>query len=312
MRYTQLGNTGLKVSVVGLGTNQFGGKVDQQDTNEIISTALDAGINFIDTANIYQDGASEAFIGKALRGRRHEMVLATKVGMKMGDRPNETGASRKHILDSVDESLRRLRTDYIDLYQIHRWDQSTPVQETLRALDQLVKQGKVRYIGVSNWAAWQLCFGYSTAQQNNLTEIASVQPHYNLLHRKPEEQLIPCCEHLGIGVIPYFPLAGGFLTGKYEKGEEPPSGSRGETSEYVQQFFTDKHFKMMDQLQKYAADYGYTPAQLAIAWLASHTQVSSVIAGVTSIEQLEANIEAADWHLNDKERQQILSIVNQR
>ncbi len=310
MRYRTLGDTGMKVSVVGIGTNQFGGKVSQKQVDEILAAALDAGVNFIDTANIYQGGASEEAIGNALAGRRSEVIIATKAGMKMGDGPNQTGASRKHIFDAVEESLRRLQTDYIDLYQIHQWDPDTPARETMRALADLVRQGKVRYIGVSNFSAWQLCLAESICREEGFSCIASVQPHYNLLHRQPEEQLLPCCEHLGVGVLPYFPLAGGFLTGKYRRGEDPPEGSRGQRSGYVQQFFTDGYFDAAENLEQYAEDRGYNLAQLAIAWLAAQPQVSSVIAGVTSLGHLQSNIRAAEWDMTQEEDEQIRAQVD--
>lgn len=309
MRYRTLGDTGMKVSVVGLGTNQFGGKVSQKQVDELLSAALDAGLNFIDTANIYQGGASEEAIGNALAGRRGQVIIATKAGMKMGEGPNETGASRKHIFDAVEDSLRRLQTDYIDLYQIHQWDPDTPVGETMRALEDLVRQGKVRYIGVSNFSAWQLCLGQGICRDNGCSPIASVQPHYNLLHRQAEEQLLPCCEHLGVGVLPYFPLAGGFLTGKYRRGEDPPEGSRGQRSDYVQQFFTDQYFDAVENLQKYAEERGYNLAQLAIAWLAAQPQVSSVIAGVTSLGHLQSNIRAAEWEMTPGEDEKTREMV---
>ncbi len=309
MKYRQLGDTGLKVSVVGLGTNQFGGKVSQEEAGEILALAADCGVNFIDTADIYQGGASEAAIGEALEGRRGDFVIATKVGLRSGKGPNDGGASRKHIMDSVHRSLCRLRTDHIDLYQIHTWDDATPPDETLRALDDLVTGGKVRYVGVSNWNAWQLCLGVSLAEMNGWARIASVQPHYNLLVRQVEEELIPCCEHFGVGIIPYFPLAGGFLTGKYRRGESAPEGSRGESSEYVQEFLTDPHYGVIEELEEYAGVQGFSPSQLAIAWLLAQPQVASVISGVTSAEHLEENVAAANWGMSYEEERKIRGMV---
>lgn len=309
MKYRQLGDSGLKVSAVGLGTNQFGGKVSQEEVNEILAVSADCGVNFIDTADIYQGGASEAAIGEALEGKRGDFVIATKVGLRSGAGPNDGGASRKHIMDSVQRSLCRLRTDHIDLYQIHAWDDVTPTEETLRALDDLVTEGKVRYVGVSNWSAWQLCLGVSLAEMNGWVRVASVQPHYNLLVRGIEEELIPCCEHFGVGVIPYYPLAGGFLTGKYRKDEAAPEGSRGEDSEYVQNFLTDRYYDAIEELEEYAGVQGFSPTQLAIAWLLAQPQVASVISGVTSIQHLEENVGAANWNMSYEEERKIRGMV---
>ena len=309
MKYRQLGDSGLKVSAVGLGTNQFGGKVSQEEVNEILAVSADCGVNFIDTADIYQGGASEAAIGEALEGKRGDFVIATKVGLRSGAGPNDGGASRKHIMDSVQRSLCRLRTDHIDLYQIHAWDDVTPTEETLRALDDLVTEGKVRYVGVSNWSAWQLCLGVSLAEMNGWVRVASVQPHYNLLVRGIEEELIPCCEHFGVGVIPYYPLAGGFLTGKYRKDEAAPEGSRGEDSEYVQNFLADRYYDAIEELEEYAGVQGFSPTQLAIAWLLAQPQVASVISGVTSIQHLEENVGAANWNMSYEEERKIRGMV---
>lgn len=311
MRYRKLGDSGLQVSVIGLGTNQFGGKVDEAGVKDIIHRALDAGLNFIDTADMYTAGRSEETIGKAVAGRRHEVVLATKVGWRpsgasgMEGGPNTTGASRQRIMDGVEASLRRLRTDYIDLYQIHRFDPDTPFEETMRALDDLVRSGKVRYIGASNYAAWQLCRANAVAEMAGGTQFVSIQPHYHMLERGIEEELVPYCEASGVGIIPYFPLAGGFLTGKYTEGAAPPVGSRGETSEYVQRYFTPDNFSAVKQLTAFAAGRDRTMAELAIAWLLARPQVSSVIAGATSVAQLEANIKAADWELSGDEMARI-------
>ncbi len=224
MKYRQLGRSGLWVSVVGLGTNQFGGKVDEKGVAEIIDAALDLGVNFIDTADVYTGGKSEETIGKAIAKRRDQVVLATKVGSRTGDGPNDVGASRRHIIAGVEASLRRLGTEYIDLYQIHRFDPHTPFEETMRALDDLVRSGKVRYIGASNYAAWQLCRANDVAEMRGWTPFISIQPHYHMLERSIEKELVPYCEAFGVGIIPYFPLAGGFLTGKYRRVKRLPRG----------------------------------------------------------------------------------------
>lgn len=310
MKYRQLGRSGLWVSVVGLGTNQFGGKVDEKGVAEIIDAALDLGVNFIDTADVYTGGKSEETIGKAIAKRRDQVVLATKVGSRTGDGPNDVGASRRHIIAGVEASLRRLGTEYIDLYQIHRFDPHTPFEETMRALDDLVRSGKVRYIGASNYAAWQLCRANDVAEMRGWTPFISIQPHYHMLERSIEKELVPYCEAFGVGIIPYFPLAGGFLTGKYRRGQAPPPGSRGEASAYVQQYFTERNFDVIERLEAFAKARGKSMAELAIAWLIARPQVASVIAGVTSVAQLQHNVKASEWELSPEEMQEIEQILS--
>jgi aryl-alcohol dehydrogenase-like predicted oxidoreductase len=309
MRYRQLGNSGLKVSVIGLGTNQFGGKVDLVGTKDIIAAALDLGINLIDTADVYQDGRSESNIGEALKGQRDRAVIATKVFFKVGDGPNDQGASRQHILTGVEASLKRLQTDYIDLYQVHRWDGETPIEETLQALDDLVRSGKVRYIGASNFAAWQLTHANATADLKGLTRFVSIQPHYHMFERQVEAELIPACNYFGIGILPYFPLAGGFLTGKYVLGEPAPIGSRGENSEYVQRYMTPDHYAKLAQLIAFAEGHGRAINELAHAWLLAQPLVSSVISGATKITHVQANSLSADWDLSPDEYHQVNEIL---
>jgi aryl-alcohol dehydrogenase-like predicted oxidoreductase len=309
MRYRQLGNSGLKVSVIGLGTNQFGGRVDLVGTKDIIAAALDLGINLIDTADVYQDGRSESNIGEALKGQRDRAVIATKVFFKVGDGPNDQGASRQHILTGVEASLKRLQTDYIDLYQVHRWDGETPIEETLQALDDLVRSGKVRYIGASNFAAWQLTHANATADLKGLTRFVSIQPHYHMFERQVEAELIPACNYFGIGILPYFPLAGGFLTGKYVLGEPAPIGSRGENSEYVQRYMTPDHYAKLAQLIAFAEGHGRAINELAHAWLLAQPLVSSVISGATKITHVQANSLSADWDLSPDEYHQVNEIL---
>lgn len=310
MRYRLLGNSGLRVSVVGLGTNQFGGKVDQETTTRIIHRALDLGINFIDTADTYTGGRSEEMIGEAIKNRRSEVILATKVGNKTGDGPNDVGTSRWRIMHQVEQSLRRLKTDYIDLYQIHRFDPHTPYEETMRALDDLVRSGKVRYIGASNYAAWQLCRANDVAAMHGWAPFVSVQPHYHMFEREIERELIPYCRAFNVGIIPYFPLAGGFLTGKYRQGEAPPKGSRGESNPYVQRYFTESNFEKLESLKDFADGQGRTMVELAIAWLCAEPQVSTVICGATSPEQVEANAKAATWELSSADMETINGILD--
>ncbi len=301
MHYRTLGNTGLKVSAVGLGTNRFGGKVDFPTVNEILSAALDAGINFLDTADMYQKGRSEESIGEALKGRRDKFVVATKFYYPTGEGPNERGGSRYHILEAVEASLRRLQTDYIDLYQMHRWDAETPIEETLRALDDLIQAGKVRYIGASNFTAWQLVTANAAAQSHGWTPFATIQPHYHMLERGIEAELIPACVYHNIGILPYFPLAGGFLTGKYRADAPPPPGSRGEESSYVQGYMTPENYARLEKLGAFAEERGHTMVELAHAWLLAQPQISSVISGVTRVEHVFSNASGADWQLSAEE-----------
>jgi len=309
MEYRQLGRAGVRVSVIGLGTNQFGGVVDQQGVNEIIAGALGLGINFIDTADVYTQGRSEETLGVALKGRWDRVVLATKVRSSMGDGTNDQGASRYHIINGVEASLRRLQTDHIDLYQIHRWDDTTPIDETLRALDDLVRAGKVRYIGASNFMAWQLAHANVLAELRGWTSFVSIQPHYHMLERSIEQELIPYCNAYNVGILPYFPLAGGFLTGKYRRGEAVPSGSRAERSPYVQKYLTDENFTIIEKLEQWAKERDHTMGELAHAWLLSQPQVSSVISGATKLSQVQANAKAADWKLTPEEVAEINSIL---
>lgn len=301
MQYRQLGGSGVRVSAIGLGTNQFGGKVDQQGVNDIIAGAIDLGINLIDTADVYTGGRSEETLGEALKGRWHQVVLATKVCSPMGDGPNQRGASRYHITQGVEASLRRLQSDHIDLYQIHRWDETTPIEETLRALDDLVRSGKVLYIGASNFAAWQLARANLLAELRGWTPFVSIQNHYHMFEREIEREVVPYCNAYKVGILPFFPLAGGFLTGKYRRGESAPAGSRGERSPYVQGYMTDANYATVERLTAWAEERGHTMAELAHAWLLAQPQVSSVISGATGLAQVQANVKAADWSLSAEE-----------
>lgn len=309
MNYRSLGNSGLKVSAIGLGTNQFGGKVDMGTSKDIIHAALDLGINFIDTADVYQKGRSEESIGNALEGRRHEALIATKVYYKVGEGPNDRGASRQHIIAGVEDSLRRLKSDYIDLYQIHVWDEKTPIEETMRALDDLVRTGKVRYIGASNFSAWQLVWSNAIAELNGWTKFVSIQPHYHMFERDIEKELVPACSYFGIGILPYFPLAGGFLTGKYQAGKPAPPGSRGESSEYVQRYMKPDNYQKLEKLEVFANQHDRSLNELAHAWLLSQPQVSSVISGATSVDHVHSNAMASDWELAEEDTDAVNAIL---
>ena len=309
MEYRQLGTAGVRVSAIGLGTNQFGGTVDQQGVNEIVAVALDLGVNFIDTADVYTKSRSEETLGVALKGRWSSVVLATKVFNSTGEGPNDRGASRYHIMNGVEASLRRLQSDHIDLYQIHRWDAQTPIDETLRALDDLVRSGKVRYVGASNFAAWQLARANLLAEFRGWAPFVSIQPHYHMFERSIEQELIPYCNAHHVGILPYFPLAGGFLTGKYRRGQPAPSGSRGESSAYVQQYMTDANYGKVERLADWAQARDHTMGELAHAWLLAQPQVSSVISGATSVEQVQQNARAADWHLTADELAEVNAVL---
>lgn len=310
MEYRQLGNSGVKVSAIGLGTNQFGSKVDQAGVHEIIAGSLDLGINFIDTADVYQEGRSEETLGVALKGKWEQVVLATKVAMAAGEGPNDRGASRYHIMLGVEASLRRLQSDHIDLYQIHRWDDQTPIEETLRALDDLVRSGKVRYVGASNFAAWQLARANLLAEIRGWVPFVSIQNHYHMLERAQEQEMIPYCNAYNVGMLPFFPLAGGFLTGKYQQGQPAPTGSRGERSPYVQKYMTDANYDKLEKLIAWAQERGHTMTELAHAWLLAQPQVSSVISGATKLAHVQANAKGSDWQLTAGELKEVNTILD--
>jgi len=309
MEYRRLGNTGLKVSEIGLGGNNFGWWADEQTSIAVVNHALDMGINFIDTSDTYDRGHSEEFVGKAVKGKRPQVIIATKFGNPMGEGPNEKGGSRYYIMKAVDASLKRLQTDYIDLYQMHVPDPETPIEETLRALDDLVRVGKVRYIGCSNFAAWQLCEALWTSRVNNIPSFVTVQPRYSLLDRRIEGELVPCCQAYGIGVIPWGPLAGGFLTGKYRRGEEPPADGRlSGPNPAFSRIFTDANWDKLAKFEAFTTERGHTVGELAIAWLLSRPWLSTVIAGARKIEQVSANVAAGEWKLTAEEVAEVDSI----
>lgn len=310
MLYRNLGKTGYRVSALGLGANRFGAAhVPQTEVTAILDAALDLGVTHIDTANIYTQTHSEETIGVALKGRRERFFIATKVGHDIGTRPNDHGASRSAILSQAESSLRRLQTDYIDLYYIHVWDPATPIEETLRALDDLVRSGKVRYIGSSNFAAYQLAHANLLADFKGWERFAVIQSEYSLLAREVEQEILPCCRDHGVGMVPYFPLAGGFLTGKYQRNQPAPKGSRGENSEYVQKFMTAAQYTRIERLSAWAADHGRGLNELALAWLLAQPMVCSVIAGATRREQLLSNVKAAEWELTAADLAEIAALL---
>jgi aryl-alcohol dehydrogenase-like predicted oxidoreductase len=300
--YRRLGVSGLVVSVVGIGCNNFGRKLDADGTREVVDAAFDAGITLFDTADIYgtPHGSSEECLGAALKGRRDEVVLATKFGMDMGGlngRDYDARGSRRYIVRAVEASLRRLETDYLDLYQIHQPDPATPVEETLTALDDLVRSGKVRYLGNSNFAGWQIADADWTARAANLTPFISAQNQYSLLQRAVETEVVPACEQFGLGLLPFFPLDSGLLSGKYKRGEKPAAGTRLSQERY-QRWLDDADWDTIEALTAFGAERGHSLLDVAIAGLAARPAVSSVIAGATSADQVRANAAAGAWQLS--------------
>lgn len=310
MEYRQLGSSGVRVSVIGLGTNRFGSPMlPQEGVNSIIDAALDLGINLIDSANGYQEGRSEETLGHALKGRWDKFVVATKFFFPAGAGPNDRGASRYHMANAVEASLRRLQSDHIDLYYVHRWDETTRIEETLRGLDDLIRQGKVRYIGASAFASWQLAHANLLAEVRGWTPFVVIQSHYHMLEREVEREVLPYCRAHQVGFIPYFPLAGGFLTGKYRRDQPAPPGSRGESNDYVQQYMTDANYDKIERLAAWTADRGRGLNGLAQAWLLAQPQVCSVISGATKLEQVLSNVKAADWTLTAAELAEVNAIL---
>jgi aryl-alcohol dehydrogenase-like predicted oxidoreductase len=306
MEYRQLGNSGVRVSVIGLGANRFGSQeVPQEEVDKIINAALDAGVNFIDTANVYHDGGSEEALGNALKGKMHRVVMATKFSFPRKTSANSWGASRYQMMQAIDLSLRRLQSDHVDLYYCHRWDDSTPIEETLRGLDDLIRMGKVRYIGASHYASWQLAHANVLAELKGWTPFVVLQSEYNMLKRGVEREVLPYCRAHKVGFVPYYPLAGGFLTGKYELGKPAPAGSRGESVRYVQALMVDANYERVVRLSAWAKDHGRGVNELAQAWLLAHPQVCSVITGARSREQLASNVKAADWSLTSDQLREI-------
>jgi aryl-alcohol dehydrogenase-like predicted oxidoreductase len=314
MEYRRLGGTGAKVSALCLGAMTFGEAdeksmmhqvgCDEATASTIMDRALASGINFIDTANVYgQDGLSERVVGKWLkeRGVRDQVVLATKFRFTMQPRPNGNGASRLHIVRAVEDSLRRLQTDRIDLYQIHMQDQDTPEEETLRALDDLVHQGKVVYLGASNYAAYRLVGSLWTSKSERLNRFVTLQALYNLIQRDIELELVPACRDHGLGILPWSPLASGFLSGKFRKGQPAPTGTRlAKWAQSYERFATDKNFRVVDVLIEIAMQHEATPAQVALAWLIGRKHVSSAIIGARSLNQLDDNLRALDLKLSEE------------
>jgi aryl-alcohol dehydrogenase-like predicted oxidoreductase len=313
MNYRYLGKTGLKVSELCLGAMTFGRETSEEDSHQILDRFVEAGGNFIDTADVYSAGASEAIVGRWLKQQtRDELVIATKVRFPIGRGPNDLGLSRKHILAGVEASLRRLQTDYIDLYQVHCWDHVTPLEETLSTLNDLVRGGRVRYLGASNYTGWQLQKAIDLSRRMGWEPFTCLQPQYNLLCRSTEWELIPVCLNEGLGMIPWSPLRGGWLSGKYRRGmAAPPPGTRVEIAEEQgwgeswSAYNNESTWRVVDALLAVAQDAGKTPAQVALNWLLGQPSVTAPIIGARTSEQLDANLGAGGWTLSDGQAEQL-------
>jgi len=320
MNYRNLGQSGLKVSQMCLGTNNFGGHVNEETSVKILNKALDCGINMIDTANVYAEGKAEEIIGNAIKGRRDEVIIATKVGLEklpfesgsqhLGTsggqpaRPNCKGLSRKHVLAQVEHSLKRLQTDFIDIYYMHQFDPETPLKETLRTFDYLVRQGKVRYIGCSNFVAWQVAKAHEICENYDLENLVAVQPPYNLLQRDIEKDIIPYCQKEGLGIVTFTPLMGGFLTGKYSRERPPLQGSK---YKYKPRFWerakresNARAFTILEQIQKVADEVGLPMSKLAISWILKNPAITAPIIGASSVEQIQENCLLTEINLSNE------------
>jgi aryl-alcohol dehydrogenase-like predicted oxidoreductase len=307
MEIRNLGQSGLRVSTIGLGCNNFGGRIGLEETGAVIHKAIDLGITLFDTSDTYgNQGGSETMMGQILGDRRKQIVLATKFGNPMDDSGEKQGGSRRYIMNALEDSLRRLKTDWIDLYQIHSFDPRTPIAETLRTLDDLVRQGKVRYIGLSNFPAWRLTEAYWTARLHGYAPFVSNQDEYSLVFRDPEADLMPAARAACMGMLPYFPLASGLLTGKYRRNAPMPAGTRlTNTQRLADRYLTERNWAIAEKLGDFATARGRTMLELAFSWLLAQKPVTSVIAGATKPEQLEQNVKAGGWKLTEEELAEI-------
>jgi aryl-alcohol dehydrogenase-like predicted oxidoreductase len=308
MKYRKLGNTGLIVSELALGTMQFGGKMnmgnlDQEETTRMIKLALDKGINFIDTADVYSLGESETLVGNAVRGMRPEIVIATKVRLPMSPNLNRSGATRVNILREVEGSLQRLQTDYIDLYQVHGWDSNTPLEETLRTLDDVVRQGKVRYIGLSNFMSWQAATAVMLQEHLGLEKFVTAQMYYSLVGRGLEHEFQSFAQYHDLGILVWSPLAGGFLSGKYSRANPAPTGTRFAEAGAFVPFDREMGYRVVEALKKVADRHDVSAARVALSWVLARPAVSSVIVAARKVEQLEDNVRAVDLRLSDEDIQ---------
>ncbi len=307
MEFRNLGRSGLRVSAIGLGCNNFGGRLDAEASKKVIHAAFDAGITLFDTADVYGNrGGSETVMGTVIGPMRHSIVLATKFAMPMTDSGEPKGGSRRTIISAVEASLKRLQTDYIDLYQMHRMDPLTPIEETLRALSDLVTQGKIRYFGCSNFSAWRVVEAQWTAKAIGLPGFVSAQDEYSLIKREHEADLIPALCEYGLGLLPYFPLASGLLTGKYRRNAPMPEGARLTVSQQsADRYLNERNWGISEKLTDFAEQRGHTILELAFSWLLAHPPISSVIAGATRVEQIAQNVAAGGWKLAAEELAEI-------
>ncbi len=306
MEYRRLGKSGLKVSEICLGTMTFGHGADEAESERMVHLAWDAGVNFFDTANSYSEGESELLLGKALKARRRDAIVATKFFNPMGPGPNDSGMSRVHIMQAIDDSLKRLQMDYVDIYYIHHVDTQTPLEEMLRALDDLVHQGKVRYTACSNYQAWRLSEALCLSETHNLAQFMCYQPLYNLVVRDIEQELVPLCEHKGLGVVVWSPLAGGFLSGKYKPGERTQTASRSsEGWAFPQRYFAANADETLQTLFEVSEELGHSPAQVALRWVLEQPTITSAIVGARHVTHLEDNLGAAGWKLDRNAHQRL-------
>jgi aryl-alcohol dehydrogenase-like predicted oxidoreductase len=313
MNYRNLGRSGLKVSQICLGTNNFGGHISEETSIKIVNKALDCGINLIDTADVYTGGKSEEIVGKAVKGSRDEVVIATKVGFGSLQGPNRSGLSRKHVLSQVEHSLTSLQTEFIDIYYMHRFDPETPLEETLRTLNYLVGLGKVRYVACSNFTAWQIAKAQEICETHDLEKVVAVQPPYNLLQRDIEEDIIPYCQQEHLGILTYTPLMGGFLTGKYSKNTPPPEGSRFKYNPRLwERASNESNFSILEQIEKVANDVGIPISKLAISWILKNPAIITPIVGASTVEQVEENCQIVETSLSEETYQTLNELTKGR
>jgi aryl-alcohol dehydrogenase-like predicted oxidoreductase len=308
MEYRNLGRSGLQVSAVGLGCNNIGRQVDQQTTIAIVNKCVEMGITYFDTADVYgaQPGKSEEFLGNALKPHRRNVVLATKGSGRMGEGPYSSGTSRKYLMDALDASLRRLGTDYVDLYELHFPDPKTPIEETLRALEDMVRSGRVRYVGCCNFSLAQVYEAALAGETSHTISFISAQNRYNLLERDIRRDFIPACERLGLGILPFYPLASGLLTGKYRRNEPTPQGTRLTSGiHFYAGVLESANYDLIEALTEFAAERGHSLLELAIGWLASQHAIGSVMTGATRVDQIEQNAKSSDWRLTPEDMTQL-------
>jgi aryl-alcohol dehydrogenase-like predicted oxidoreductase len=313
MEYRRLGSSDLEVSALGLGTNNFGRRLpDPAIATQIVHAAMDAGVNLIDTSNDYGGHhVAERFIGDAIKGRRDRVIITTKVGSSMGDGPDDSGGGRTHIVTELEASLEALGTDYVDVYMIHRPDPGTPIEDTLRALNEVVQAGKVRYLGTSNFAAWEMCEADWVAQNAGLGRFICIEPEYSMLRRDVEPELVPYCERYEVGMTPFYPLASGFLTGKYQRGIDAPTGTRLDiATNQGNRWLTDANFDALDRIAAFCERTGHAMADVALAWLLANPVVSSVIAGASRPEQVTQNARSVELRLTDAEKAELDAILD--